>query len=111
MYIDEFQHFITPSMAEILAGAMLHLSPESPQAVMELAWRGMSRQAEAHDTPMCVIAAADDALFTPDEAQPLLKRLLEDSAIANRCQQLRSRIDFDAAMTVACDYLEARALK
>jgi pimeloyl-ACP methyl ester carboxylesterase len=62
-------YFTTNAPPEILAGAMRHLSPESPQAVMELAWRGMSRQAAAHDTPMCVIAAADDALFTPDEAQ------------------------------------------
>jgi pimeloyl-ACP methyl ester carboxylesterase len=67
-------YFTTNASPEILAGAMRHLSPESPQAVMELAWRGLSRRAQAHDTPMCVIAAADDALFTPDEAQATAAR-------------------------------------
>jgi non-heme chloroperoxidase len=55
-------YFTTNAAPEILAGAMRHLSPESPQAVMELAWRGLSGQADAHDTPMCVIAAGNDAL-------------------------------------------------
>jgi pimeloyl-ACP methyl ester carboxylesterase len=67
-------YFTTNASPEILAGAMRHLSPESPQAVMELAWRGLSRRAQAHDTPMCVIAAADDALFTPDEAHATAAR-------------------------------------
>ena len=67
-------YFTTNASPEILAGAMRHLSPESPQAVMELAWRGLSHRAQAHDTPMCVIAAADDALFTPDEAQATAAR-------------------------------------
>ena len=45
-------YFTTNAPPEILAGAMRHLSPESPQAVMELAWRGMPSQPLAHDTPM-----------------------------------------------------------
>ena len=53
---------------------MRHLSPESPQAVMELAWRGLSARAEEHDTPVCVLAAGDDALFTPDEVQATAAR-------------------------------------
>lgn len=67
-------YFTTKAPPEILAGAMRHLSPESPQAVMELAWRNMSPRPPAHDTPMLVVAAANDALFTPDEAQATAAR-------------------------------------
>lgn len=67
-------YFTTNASPEILAGAMRHLSPESPRAVMELAWRGMSPRPPAHDTPMCVITAGADALFTPDEAQATAAR-------------------------------------
>ena len=67
-------YFTSNATPEVLAGAMRHLSPESPSAVMELAWRGMSSRAEEHDTPMCVIAAANDALFTPEDAQATAAR-------------------------------------
>jgi len=67
-------YFTSRAAPEILAGAMRHLSPESPHAVMELAWRGMSRRAANQDTPVCVIAAGDDALFTPEEAQSTAER-------------------------------------
>ena len=69
------EFYFTPhAPPEILAGAMRHVSPESPQAVMELAWRGLSARAEAHATPVSVFAAGDDALFTPDEAQATAAR-------------------------------------
>lgn len=67
-------YFSSNASPEILAGAMHHLSPESPQAVLELAWRGMSPRLPTHDTPVCVVAAANDALFTPDEAQATAAR-------------------------------------
>lgn len=67
-------YFTSRASPEILAGAMRHLSPEAPQAVMELTWHGMAPQPSIPDTPMCVIAAADDALFTPDEARATAAR-------------------------------------
>ena len=67
-------YFTTNAAPEVLAGAMRHLSPESPSAVMELAWRGMSSRAEDHATPMCVVAAGNDALFTPEDAQATAAR-------------------------------------
>ncbi|MEP7083616.1 MAG: alpha/beta fold hydrolase, partial [Betaproteobacteria bacterium] len=67
-------YFTTNATPEVLAGAMRHLSPESPSAVMELAWRGMPPRADEHDTPMCVVAAGNDALFTPQDAQATAER-------------------------------------
>ena len=60
-------YFTERASREILADAMRHLSHESQQAVMELAWRGQPRRA-AGGTPVCVIAGAEDALFTPGDA-------------------------------------------
>ena len=74
-------YFTTSAPPEILAGAMRHLSPESPQAVMELAWRGTSPRPQEHGTPVCVIAAANDALFTPDEAQATARRHGTDAVV------------------------------
>ena len=74
-------YFTSNAPAEILAGAMRHLSPESPQAVMELAWRALAPRPQAHDTPICVIAAANDALFTPEDAQAIAARHGSDAIV------------------------------
>ncbi len=74
-------YFTTRASPEVLAGAMRHLSPESPRAVMELAWRGLTARAEEHDTPVCVIAGADDALFTPREAQATADRHATEAVV------------------------------
>ena len=60
-------YFTSRASPDILARTMRHLSPESPQAVMELAWRGRP-PAPAALTPVCVIAGAEDALFTTRDA-------------------------------------------
>ena len=69
-------YFTKNATREILMEVMRHLSPESPQAVMELAWRGHSRPSDerAGDTPVCVITGGQDALFTPGDASATARR-------------------------------------
>lgn len=66
-------YFTANATREVLKGMMQHLSPESPQAVMELAWHGSTLPASRR-TPVCVIAGAEDALFTPNDAAATARR-------------------------------------
>jgi pimeloyl-ACP methyl ester carboxylesterase len=67
-------YFTTNAPPHVLVEAMQHLSPESPRAVMELAWRGTAGSPRTPGTPLQVIAAGADVLFTPDEAQATADR-------------------------------------
>lgn len=67
-------YFTKAAPREVLAEARHHLYPESSRAVMELAWRGSTARPGDHDTPLCVIAAGADALFTPEDAQATARR-------------------------------------
>ena len=66
-------YFTANASREVLKGMMQHLSPESPQAVMELTWRGSTPPASRR-TPVCVIAGAEDELFTPTDAAATARR-------------------------------------
>ena len=69
------EFYFTPNVPqEVLADAMRHLSPESPRAVMELAWRGAAPPQAAPGTPLRVFAAGADVLFTAAEAQATAAR-------------------------------------
>ena len=61
-------YFTERAPKDILHAVMRHLSPESPQAVMELTWRGQPSGGARVETPVCVIAGGADALFTPRDA-------------------------------------------
>ena len=68
-------YFTDQAPQEILHRLMRHLSPESPSAVMELAWQGRSSGAsDTTPTPVCVIAGGADALFTPRDARATASR-------------------------------------
>ncbi|MEO8132954.1 MAG: alpha/beta hydrolase [Betaproteobacteria bacterium] len=76
------EFYFTPNAPpEVLAAAMRHLSPESPRAVMELAWRGAATEAAAPGTPLRVFAAGADVLFTAAEAQATAARHGVDAVV------------------------------
>jgi pimeloyl-ACP methyl ester carboxylesterase len=68
-------YFTTKAPVTVLAQAIHHLCPESARAVMELTWRGNGMRKTGYSVPLLVIAAAADALFTPDDVEATARRL------------------------------------
>jgi hypothetical protein len=79
-------YFTERAPRSVLVEVQRHLWPESPHAVSELAWQGSTSWPGDHDTPVCVIAAGADALFTVRDAEATARRHQASTIVLEDCR-------------------------